>query len=127
VDEVEFEFVGPGECERCRAMVGTISSTPIGQLHPNCNCSSEPRCNNTFDYEGSSTRYGPNGRCFIFDAEIRVRCWDGTESGLSLPIDMGCDNDELADDLWDRIEAEMEPQVQSLLDGCPDCDPPLVA
>lgn len=121
---IEYVLSG-GECERCQSMAGTVSDHPLEPLHPNCACTSEPQCNNTFDFEGGSTRYGPDGQCFIFNAEITVTCWDGSEIGMTIPIDMGCEAE--SGDVWEAIDAAVEAEASALLDGCPDCSPPLVS
>jgi|SRR6476620_8753408 len=123
-DDIEFEFQGGGECELCQSMGGTVSSYPIEPLHPNCACSSEPRCNNRFSFSGGARHYGPNGSCFVFDADITVTCWDGTEIGESREIDMGCESKgtDLAD-----VAGAIEEFAAALADGCPDCQPPAVS
>jgi hypothetical protein len=118
MDEVEYELQG-GECELCQSMAGTVSDYPLEPLHPNCACKSTPRCNNRFSFQGDSTHYGPAGECFIFNAEITVTCWDGSEIGLSVPIDMGCEAE--AGDVFEAIDAAVEEEAQALMDSCPDC------
>jgi hypothetical protein len=121
MDGGEWVFVGPGECDLCQSMVGTVSSGPIGSLHPNCGCSSEPICGeNTWDVSGDSSRYGPDGECFVFNAEITVTCWDGTEIGQSVSIDMGCASyGDFEAAIWDAAA----PYAEELAEGCPDCEP----
>ena len=125
--DVEFVFEGPGECERCRAMVGTTSPTPIARVHPNCNCYVSTRCNNRCRIDGDSTttRNAAGQFCIVFNADVTVTCWDGAESGFSQPVDIGCGVPVEAQ--FDRIEALLAGQVQALLDGCPPCAPPVVA
>jgi len=124
--EIEFVFMGPGECELCKSMVGTVSDSPIEPLHPNCNCKSVPRtkCNNQYRSNWRTTRYGPGGNCYRVDAEIAVICHDGTLIGESREIDMGCEDsgDELAD-----LEMAIGEFASGLEAGCPDCPPPLVS
>ena len=124
MDEIEFEFGGGGECALCQSMAGTVSSYPIEPLHPNCACTSTPRCNNRFSFSGSSRRYGPGNSCFVFDAEISVECWEGTEIGESREVDMGCA--ARANDLADDAEALAE-FASALAAGCPPCGPPVVS
>jgi hypothetical protein len=126
-DDVEFEFIGPGECELCQSLVGTVSSVPLGQIHPNCGCLYTPRCNNTCSFVGGSTvtRNATGEYCIIFNATITVKCWDGTERGETVPIDIGCGVGMY--DQTDAIEAGMAAEVIALMDSCPDCTPPAVA
>ena len=86
---VEYEFMGNPDCPICGALAGTTSSEPISAPHDNCQCESQATCTNSSSISGSSTRYGPGGICFIFNAEIEVTCWDGSTVGLSTAIDMG--------------------------------------
>ena len=126
-DDVEYEFEGNADCPICGALVGTIDDRPIPQPHENCQCSSIPKCNNTYHYSGTSDRYGPGGDCFIFNAEVEVTCWDGQTIGVSVPIDFGCVGADYEDDFWEQVWDLTGDEAAGLADGCPDCDPPLVA
>ena len=124
---VEYEFMGNPDCPICGALAGTTSSEPISAPHDNCQCESQATCTNSSSISGSSTRYGPGGICFIFNAEIEVICWDGSTVGLSTAIDMGCsgtgDDWGWLDELYEKAAGD----IASLEDGCPDCPSPNVA
>lgn len=126
-ENVEYTFLGNPECPLCGALAGTTDSRPVPPPHDNCQCENEATCENEYDFSGSSTRYGPGGSCFTFNAEVTVTCWDGSSAGLSIPIDFGCagaDQDEgFFEELWDRV-GDVASEVA---DGCPPCQPPLVA
>lgn len=118
---VQYCFFGNPQCPICDALTGTLSSEPIPAPHENCQCTSEPvdeDCQHTYAYVGSSTRYGPNGDCFVFDAEVTVTCSDGTEIGASIPIDFGCTGAEYKDDFWDNLEDALSDTVSELTEGC---------
>jgi len=124
---VEYEFMGNPECGICGALAGTTGSEPISAPHENCQCENQATCTNSSDIAGSSTRYGPGGSCFIFNAEITVTCWDGTTVGMSLPIDFGCTGADQDENFWDQVEEAAADAIADLEDGCPDCPSPNVA
>jgi hypothetical protein len=125
-EDVEFEFDGNPECPSCGALAGTTSDRPIPAPHPNCACPNKHKCNNRYDFSATSTRYGPEGRCFILNADITVRCWDGTEIGESVPIDMGCAGGDTGTD-WEAVWDEVGTVAATMADGCPDCNPRIVS
>jgi hypothetical protein len=125
--DVEYMFMGNPDCGICGALAGTTGPRPIPPPHENCQCTSEATgCNNTYDISGTSRRYGPNGECFFFDADITVICWDGSETGLSTSIDVGCPGDDV-DDLEAVWAAAGEVAADLAADACPDCSSPNVS
>ncbi len=99
-------------------------SEPISAPHDNCQCESQATCTNSSSISGSSTRYGPGGICFIFNAEIEVTCWDGSTVGLSTAIDMGCsgtgDDWGWLDELYEKAAGDIASFVpEHAQDGVP--------
>jgi hypothetical protein len=125
-EDVEYEFEGNPECEVCGGLAGMTDSRPIPPPHENCQCTNAATCNNRYSVTGSSTRYGPDNNCFIFNAEVTVICWDGTEIGASIPIDFGCVGSG-GEDFFDLMYEATADEAASMADGCPDCAPPLVS
>ena len=99
-------------------------SEPISAPHDDCQCESQATCTNSSSISGSSTRYGPGGICFIFNAEIEVTCWDGSTVGLSTAIDMGCsgtgDDWGWLDELYEKAAGDIASFVlEHAQDGVP--------
>jgi hypothetical protein len=124
---VEYVFLGNPECGICGALAGTTDSRPVPQPHENCQCTNEATCENEYSFGGGSTRYGPGGSCFTFNAEITVTCWDGTEIGQTVPIDYGCEGADQDEGFWEDVWDQTGDVASDLAVGCPPCQPPLVA
>jgi hypothetical protein len=125
----EYEFVcNDDACEVCQALAGTTSPTILASPHANCRCSVVLRnrkgCEYTYEIESAGARrYGPNGECFIWVAELVVTCHDGTVIGGTVEIDMGCDNDAL--DMEGLLEKAWDlayDMAANMADGCPACE-----
>jgi hypothetical protein len=126
-ENVEYTFEGNPDCPICGALAGTTDAQPIPPPHENCQCTNGVTCNNNFEVAGSSTRYGPGGNCFIFNAEIKVTCWDGSEIGVTEPFDYGCEGADQDEGFWEDVWDRAGEVASALADGCPDCQPPLVS
>lgn len=128
--EVEYEFVcNDDSCEICQSLSGTTSSELLAAPHENCRCSvllrNRKGCEYTYEIAsaGNTRRYGPNGECFIWVAEVEVTCHNGSVIGGSVEIDMGCDNDGLdMDGLVAKAWGEAYDAAASMANGCPDCE-----
>ena len=125
--DVEYTFDGNPECPICGALAGTTDTRPIPPPHDNCQCTNEATCKNDYSVSGSSTRYGPQGQCFTFNAEVTVTCWDGTEIGQTVPLDFGCAGADQDEGFWEEVWDQAADVARELESGCPPCQPPLVA
>ena len=125
----EYEFVcNDDACELCQSLASATSPQPLAAPHANCRCTvllrNRKGCEYTYEITSASAqRYGPNGQCFIWIAELEVQCHDGTTIGGTVQIDMGCDNDNLdmeglVDKAWD-LAYDM---ALDMADGCPGCE-----
>jgi hypothetical protein len=121
---VEYMFMGNPDCAICGGLAGTTDSKPIPPPHENCHCETEATgCEeNEYSYTGGGGRH--NGHS-TFDVEITVTCWDGTEIGQSVSLEVG--PDDLSEGWWEAIEDRIGDIAAELAEGCPDCKPPLVS
>jgi hypothetical protein len=127
-ENVEYTFEGNPDCDICGPLTGTTDSRrPIPPPHDNCKCTCEATCENEYSPSGSSTRYGPGGNCFIFNAEVNVICWDGSEIGASVAIDFGCEGADYDEGFFEVLWDKTGDVAAGLATGCPPCEPPLVS
>jgi hypothetical protein len=119
----EYVFHASGDaCAVCLALDGTNTA---GRPHDNCACQIEadPEC--TWEYSGSSSHYGPGAYDGTFGAEITVHCADGSEIGISVPIDMGDFDPDGPRDIFEFLDDAVAAEAEALCEQCP--EPPLVA
>jgi hypothetical protein len=123
-DEDTYVFHASGDaCGICVALDGTNTA---GRPHDNCQCQIDADADDcSWDYTGSTTHYGPGSYEGTFGAEITVRCADGSEIGISVPIDLGGFDPSGDADVFDFLDAAVAAEAEALCDQCP--EPPLVA
>jgi hypothetical protein len=118
-----YVFYASGDaCGICLALDGTNTA---GLPHDSCQCQIEPGSDCTHEYSGGSDHWGPGDYDATFGAEITVTCADGSEIGVSVPIDLSGFDPNSGGDILDYIEDAVDAEADALCEQCP--PPPLVA